>query len=273
MLLKIGAVVLVGYLAAASALFLAQRRVLFQTSRDLYRTPAENGWPFEDVWCDVVREKTHGWYIPAEAGKSKGVILFSHGNAGNIADRLESIGIFRGMNYDVLVYDYGGYGQSTGAPSEKRCYEDIRAMWRYLIEERGVAAASIVLFGRSLGAGPACQLATEVEARAVVLESAFRSVPRMAQDLYRIFPGKLLTRDHFANEDKVGRLRSPVLFVHSPDDEIIPYAHGKWLFEHASGPKQFFEIRGRHNEGFWQAGDSYISGLNAFLDPHPTAIN
>ena len=270
MLLKIGAVVLVGYLAAASALFLAQRRVLFQTSRDLYRTPAENGWPFEDVWRDVGDERTHGWFIPALAEKSKGVVLFSHGNAGNIADRLESVAIFRGMNYDVLVYDYGGYGHSTGAPSEKRCYEDIRAMWRYLVENRGAAASSIVLFGRSLGAGPTCQLATEVEARAVILESAFRSVPRMAQDLYRIFPGKLLTRDRFANEDKVGRLRSRVLFVHSPDDEIIPFAHGKWLFEHASEPKKFFEIHGRHNEGFWRAGDFYVSGLNAFLNAHPS---
>jgi hypothetical protein len=269
MLLKIGAVVAVAYVAAAIALFLVQRRVLFQTSRDLYRTPAENGWCFEDVWREVGREKTHGWFIRVEAGKSKGVVLFSHGNAGNIADRLESVAIFRGMNYDVLVYDYGGYGQSTGAPSEKRCYKDIRAMWRYLVEERGAAASSIVLFGRSLGAGPTCQLATEVEARAVILESAFRSVPRMAKDLYRIFPGKLLIRDRFANEDKVGRLRSPVLFVHSPDDEIIPYAHGKWLFEHASEPKQFFEIRGRHNEGFWQSGDLYTGRLNSFLDALP----
>jgi hypothetical protein len=192
-------------------------------------------------------------------------VLFSHGNAGNIGDRLLSVKLFRELGYDTLVYDYGGYGTSSGKPTEQRCYDDIRAMWAYLTETRGVAPERIVLFGRSLGAGVSCQLATEVDAGAVILESAFLSVPAMAKTLYPIFPFGWLIRHRFDNEAKVGTLRSPVLFVHSPDDEIIPYEHGQRLFALASEPKAFLEIRGGHNEGFWMTGEAYGAGLEEFL--------
>lgn len=258
------------YLGLALLLYLAQDKLLFVTTRELYRTPAANGWPFDDVRLEVMGERTHGWYIPVE-GAPKGVFLFSHGNAGNIADRIESASIFRNLGYDVLVYDYGGYGESTGRPSERRCYEDVRAMWRYLTETRGVEPRRIVLFGRSLGAGAACQLATEVDAGAVILESAFLSVPRRAKELYPIFPARLLVRNRFANIDKIGNIRSPLLMIHSADDTIIPIHHGRALFERAPEPKEFLEIFGDHNEGFWMSGGVYTEGIRSFLDRHISA--
>src|SRR5690606_31346087 len=114
-------------------LYAVQTRLIFIATREIHRTPGAYHWPYEDVTLGVGSETTHGWFIPA-AKPAPGVILFSHGNAGNIADRLESISIFRDLGYDVLAYDYGGYGKSSGTPSEARCYEDIRAMWRYLTE-------------------------------------------------------------------------------------------------------------------------------------------
>ncbi|MCH7909954.1 MAG: alpha/beta hydrolase [Candidatus Hydrogenedentes bacterium] len=246
--------------------FMGQHRLVFMATRELYRTPASNGWQYDDVRLEVEGERTHGWYVHAETDP-RGVILFSHGNAGNIADRLESISIFRDLGFDVLAYDYGGYGESTGRPSEDRCYADIRAMWRYLIDERGIVASRIVLFGRSLGAGPTCQLATEVEAAAVILESTFTSIPDRAQEMYRIFPARLILRIRFDNAEKISTVRSPLLVVHSPDDTLIPIHHGRALFERAPEPKSFLEIRGDHNEGFWSSGRLYTDGLTAFLDP------
>ena len=266
MLVTVVLVLLGGYVAVGAIIYLAQERLLFVATKDLYRTPEANGWDYLDVLCEVDGERTTGWYIYA-ASPARGTLLFSHGNAGNMADRLESISIFRDLGFDVLVYDYGGYGESTGRPSEQRCYNDIRAMWRYLLEERGIPEKRIILFGRSLGAGPACQLATEVEAAAVVLESAFVSVPEMASKLYPLFPVSKLVKHRFDNGSNIGRIRSPLLQIHSPDDTLIPFHHGQVLFEKAPEPKTFLQISGDHNEGFWMSGPLYTGGLESFLGP------
>lgn len=264
MVWTVGGTLAVAYVVLLAAMYIFQGRLLFMGTSDIYRTPAANGWEYEDVSLDVDGELTRGWYVHSEKS-ARGTVLFSHGNAGNMADRLESVGLLRDLGFDVLVYDYGGYGESEGAASEARCYADARAMWGYLTAERTIAPSSIVLFGRSLGAGVSCQLATEVEPAGVIIESAFRSVPAMAQQLYPIFPAKLLARYVFDNESKVQSISSPMLFVHSPDDDIIPYDHGRRLYEAATEPKSFLEIRGGHNDGFWMSGAVYTDGLEAFL--------
>ena len=265
MLWTVGGTLAVTYVTLLAAMYLFQGRLLFMGTPDLYRTPAVNDWKYDDVSLDVGGELTRGWYVHSE-GTARGTLLFAHGNAGNMADRLESVALFRELGFDVLVYDYGGYGESEGSPSETRCYADARAMWRYLTDERMIAPSRIVLFGRSLGAAVACQLATEVDPAGVVLESAFLSVPAMAQRLYPIFPAKLLARHVFDSESKVGTINSPLLFVHSPEDDIVPYDHGRRLYEAASGPKSFLDIHGGHNDGFWISGALYTDGLGAFLD-------
>jgi uncharacterized protein len=252
------------YGGALALLFVFQGRLLFINTRELYRDPSAMGWEYEDIELPVGNETTHAWWIPAPE-PARGVFLFSHGNAGNIADRLESVSIIRGMGFDTLVYDYGGYGRSTGKPSEARCYADIRAMYRWLTETRGIPPERIVIFGRSLGAGPSIQLATEAPAAALIAESAFLSVPQMAQRLYPIFPGALLARHRFDNEAKIAGIRMPVLLIHSPDDTIIPYDHGRRLYDLAPQPKAFLQINGGHNEGFWQSGSLYTSGILDFL--------
>ena len=253
------------YLLLLALMFVFQDRLIFFPSSDLLRTPEDAGWAYEEVSLEVGEEMTHAWYVPAE-GVRRGVILFSHGNAGNIGDRLESIGIFRALGMDVLIYDYGGYGRSTGKPSERRCYEDIRSAWRYLVEDRGEAAEKIVLFGRSLGAGPTTQLATEVSAGGVILESAFRSVPEMAHGLYPWLPVRLLARTRLDNEAKIAGIEAPLMLIHSSEDEVIPYAHGEYLFELAKEPKRFLKIQGGHNSGFLESGELYVEGLQVFLE-------
>lgn len=242
-----------------------QDKLVFPGGRDLWCTPADRGWPYEDVTLEVGGSTTHGWFIPAP--DSKAAFLFSHGNAGTIADRIENLGILRDLGFDVLIYDYGGYGHSTGRPSEKRCCDDARAMWRYLTETRGLAPERIVLFGRSLGGGVTTQLATEVTPAAVILESTFLSVPALARELFPLLPVHRLIRTQFDNAAKMPNLRAPVLVVHSPQDSLVPFAHGKRLYDLARPPKAFLEITGDHGDGFWVTGAAYGEGLARFLNP------
>lgn len=241
-----------------------QAAIIFPASRDVWRTPADPpfGWRYDDVRLELGKERTHAWYIPAEA--AQGVILFSHGNGGNIADRLEHFALFRRLGYSVFAYDYGGYGQSSGRPSEKRCYEDARAAWRHLTESLAVPPSDIVLYGESLGGGVTCQLATEEKPRAVVLQNTFLSVGHLAREIFPIMPTYLL-KHRFDNESKIGTITSPVLIMHSEADTIVPYRHGRRLFELANEPKTFVELTGDHNECVFLSENAYCAGLERFL--------
>lgn len=247
----------------AIGLFFAQGALIFPASREMDRDPGVFDWDFEDLRFEVMGETTHGWYVPLE--NHRGVALFSHGNAGNLSGRLESIGLLRSFGLSVLAYDYGGYGYSTGKPSEARCYADVRAMWDFLIREKGFRPDEIILFGRSLGAGPTAELAQSVRPAGVVLESAFLSVPDVAAGNPILRWMTPLIRHRFENKNKVAAIGSPVLIIHSPDDEVIPYAHGQRLFELAREPKSFLEIHGGHNLGFVMSETVYREGWEVFL--------
>ncbi len=244
--------------------YLFQDRILFPATRELDRDPNTFDWRYDEVLLPVGEDWTHGWFVPLE--NARGVVLFSHGNAGNLADRLESIGSLRSLGFSVMAYDYGGYGKSTGKPSEARLYADIRAVWRYLTEERDFSPRDIVLFGRSLGGGPTADLAAEVRPAAVVLESTFTSVPDVANDIFRLLPLGWVVRHHFDNKTKVPLIESPLMIVHSPDDTLIPCKHGRALFERAGEPKRFLELRGDHNDGFVLSAPVYTQGLESFLE-------
>jgi len=255
----------IGYGVILLLAYLFHDRIIFPATRAIYRDPSAFGWAFEDVVVPVNGYSTHGWFIPLE--NARGVALFSHGNAGNIADRLESIGLLRELGFSVLAYDYGGYGKSSGRASEQRCYADIRAMWRHLTETRGIPPEQILIFGRSLGGAVSAELAAEVIAAAVVLESTFLSTVDVARDAFPWLPARWFVRHHFENKHKVGRIKSPLLIIHSPDDRVIPYRHGTELFRLAAEPKQFLEIRGDHNEGFVLSAPAYLAGWESFLAP------
>ncbi len=252
------------YLGFGALLYFAQGSFVFVRGGSVWRTPGDLGWQYEDVTVPVDGETTHGWLVPSD--RPRGVVLFSHGNAGTIADRLETVDVFRKLGFDVLVYDYGGYGRSTGRPSESRCHADVRAMWDYLTKVREIPAERIVLFGRSIGAAPAVDLAVEHTPGAVIIESAFLSAVRMGRETYPIYPVGLLMRHRFESDRKIGDVAVPKLFIHSPDDEVVPYRHGRTLFELAREPKAFLDIEGSHNGGWLASSERYRKGLSDFLD-------
>jgi hypothetical protein len=192
-------------------------------------------------------------------------LLFFHGNAGNISHRLDSIRIFADLGLDVFIFDYRGYGLSEGSPSEPGTYRDATAAWRWLTGERGLAPGQILLFGRSLGAAVALELATRVEPAGVILESAFTSVPDLGAAIYPWLPVRLLSRYRYDNLGRIASVRAPLLVVHSRGDEIVPFRQGQALFAAASEPKRFLELQGGHNDGFLASGVGYRRGLAEFL--------
>jgi pimeloyl-ACP methyl ester carboxylesterase len=208
-------------------------------------------------------ERIHGWFVPAQSERA--VLLFFHGNAGNISHRLDSLRIFHALGLSVLMIDYRGYGASTGRPSEQGTYEDALAAWRHLVEARGVEPGRIILFGRSMGGAVATWLATQHPPGALIVESTFRSVPDLAAAIYWFFPVRLLARIEYPVERLLGVVSAPVLIVHSHDDEIIPFSHGEAL-QAAAGPgTELLVLRGDHNTGFLQDEARYRAGLHAFF--------
>ena len=258
------------YTALALILFLFQSRLLFHPnvpSRDLVATPERIGLAYEPVSLRTEDGVTlHAWFLPA--AQERGVVLFFHGNAGNISHRLESLKVFHDLGLATLIIDYRGYGRSEGEVSEQGMYRDAEAAWRYLVDERAIPPQRIVVFGRSLGAAVAAYLASRTRPAALILESGFTSVPNMAAKLYPIFPARWLARFGFDSQAYLGSVTSPVLVVHSPDDEIIPFGEGRALFAAASEPKVFLQIRGGHNDGFLVSGRTYVDGLDSFLTQH-----
>ena len=253
-----GLLVVVVYFMQGRMLYLAE-----VPGRALTMTPTDVGMDYQDVSIETTDGVTlHGWFI---AGRSSQVLLFFHGNAGNISHRLDSIEQFQDLGLSVLIIDYRGYGQSEGRTTEKGIYRDADAAWRYLIESRGVVADDIVIFGRSLGASVASRLAIQHQPLALILESSFTSVPDIAQDIYPWLPVRWLSRLSHATRDHVRDVHCPVLVVHSRDDEIIPFHHSETIFASANEPRTLLAIRGTHNDAFLGDERNYIEGLRAFL--------
>ncbi len=265
-MLKFILVVAASYSLLVVVVYFMQGRMLYLAEipgRTLTMTPTDVGMDFQDVSIATTDGvMLHGWFI---AGQSSRVLLFFHGNAGNISHRLDSIAQFRELGLSVLIIDYRGYGQSAGRTTERGIYRDADAAWRYLIDDRGIVANDIVVFGRSLGASVASRLASEYQPLALIVESSFTSIPDIAQDLYPWLPVRWLSRLSHATRDYVRDVRCPILIIHSRDDEIIPFHHGEAIFESANEPRTLLTIRGTHNDAFLLDERAYVAGLRTFL--------
>ncbi|MDZ7839714.1 MAG: alpha/beta hydrolase [Gammaproteobacteria bacterium] len=269
MILRTLALIALAYAAVTALAWLFQHRLLYLPTtpgREWAATPANIGLAYEDLRIrtdDGV--ELSAWLVPADP--DRGLLLFFHGNAGNISHRLESIEIFHRLGLSVLIVDYRGYGRSEGRPSERGTYRDAAAVWQFSTGNLGRPADEIVVFGRSLGAAIAAQLAdtTAVPPAALIIESPFTSVPDMAQRVYPFLPARWLTRFDYPTRDYVAAAGCPVLVVHSEDDEIIPVDLGREVFAAAPEPKRFLSLAGGHNTGFLESAGVYTRGIDAFL--------
>ena len=264
MLTTLIVIVVALYLGLTLLLFLFQARFIYFPTEAWAATPARIGLPYETVeltTSDGV--KLSAWFIPAPEARQ--VLLFFHGNGGNISHRLTSIEQFHQLGLPVFIIDYRGYGQSEGSPSETGTYLDAEAAWRYLVEERGFKPSQIIVFGQSLGGAVATWLAQQRRPAALIIESTFTSIPDMAARQYPFLPTRLLARIRYDTYGRLPKVTCPVLVIHSPEDEMIPYSHGERLFAVAQEPKMFLKLRGGHNEGFMLSSPAYEAGIQAFL--------
>ena len=266
-MLRVLAVVVLIYLAFVALMWVFQDRLLYLPEvggRDLEATPADIGLDFEDLALETADGvRIHGWFVPAQPERA--VVLFFHGNAGNISHRLDTLRMFRELGLSVLLLDYRGYGRSEGRPSEEGTALDARAAWDWLIEDAGRTPDEIVIAGRSLGAAVAAELAHTRQPGAVILESPFRSVPILAQEVYPFLPARWLARIHYPTEEYVATIEAPLFIIHSRDDEIIPFAHGEAVHAAARDPQPLLPIRGGHNTGFLESRERYLQGIDGFL--------
>lgn len=269
-MLRILLLLLAVYASLVLVLYLFQTRLVFLPhigGRELVASPAGVGLDYQELWLHTRDgERLHAWWVPHP--EARAVLHFSHGNAGNISHRLDNLRLFHDLGLSVLIYDYRGYGLSSGRPSEAGLHLDAEAGWLWLVEEQGVAPERIVLFGRSLGGAVAAELAARRQPGALMIESTFTSLPDIAAEIYWWLPVRWLTRLQLDARAALARSQQPTLVVHSRDDEIVPFSHGQALFDSAPQPRSFLELRGSHNTGFVVSEQAYRTGLADFIGAH-----
>lgn len=212
-----------------------------------WTAPARSPVPIEDVHLTAGDgTRLHGWY--AQPPNATATILYFHGNAGNLAGRYHWVVRLASIPANVLIIDYRGYGKSEGKPNEAGIYLDAEAAYRWLVDEQGVDAGRIVLYGKSLGGAPACELASRVPHGALVLQSTFTSARDMTSVMFPVLPVGPLVRTVFDNVGKVRRVTAPKLIIHSRGDEMIPFRMAEALFANAAEPKRLLAFdRSGHN--------------------------
>jgi fermentation-respiration switch protein FrsA (DUF1100 family) len=242
-----------------------QRKMIFFPTSTLTYTPADVGLHYEDVQIPISDHVTlHGWMVPYAGAET--TLLFFHGNAGNIGDRVENVKRLHDIGLQVFIFDYRGYGQSGGKPSERGLYEDAQAAYAHLTSRDDVNPERIAIFGRSLGGAVAVDLSSRVHCWRLILESTFSSAGDMAAHMIPFLPmGRLIT-ERFESNSKIDKVRAPLLQFHGTQDEIVPYKLGEKLFQAAPEPKEFVPIRGAtHNDTYLVGGRPYFEKIRQFL--------
>jgi pimeloyl-ACP methyl ester carboxylesterase len=232
--------------------------LLYLPSREILQTPAAAGLDFADVALRTDDgERLHGWWVPA-SGSAIGHVLLCHGNAGSVGDRVPHLALLSRAGFDILAFDYRGYGRSSGRPSERGTFRDAVAARDALLRQADVDRARVLYLGESLGAAVALALAIELPPAGLILQSAFTSVRDMARLHYPIVP-RLLVPDAYPSLRLIGRLRSPLLVLHGARDEIVPLMYGEALFDAAPEPKRIEVFPGAsHND---MVGPEWIAAI------------
>jgi fermentation-respiration switch protein FrsA (DUF1100 family) len=256
--------ILLGFFLIFAYIKYIERKGIYYPTKKIDLTPASLGLKYENVFFKTTDGlKLNGWFIPAEA--SRGTLLFCHGNAGNIGHRLDKIILFHNLHLNTFIIDYRGYGRSEGGPSENGIYLDAEAAYNYLVNKRNIKPEQIILYGESLGCGVIIDLAARKRVGALIAEGAFSRGKDMAKRIYPFLPSFLFSNS-FDCLTKIKKIAAPKLFMHSRDDEVVPYSLARRLYNAADEPKYFAELRGDHNNAFLDSQEIYISSISSFIE-------
>lgn len=266
--MRTAAIALIVLAALALLLRLSEKKFIYFPSR----YPAGNWNPntygirVEDVYFTTEDGlQLHGWFLADE--QALATLLWCHGNAGNLSDRLDNLVRLARLPIHVFIFDYRGYGRSQGSPDEAGLTLDAIAAYDAVASRPEVDPRRIIVFGRSLGGPVAAEVALRRQVAAVILESTFTSARHMAWQAFKPFPVHWLIKTRFDTLDKVRRLRRPLLVIHGSEDEVVPFRMGRRVFEAAPEPKEFYTIEGAgHNDTYLVGGDAYFERLHRFIE-------
>lgn len=244
-----------------------ERSFIFFPDKTLLRTPADAGLAFEDLFfptADGVR--INAWFIPSPG--SRKVLLWFHGNAGNMGNRVELAALFhRELKINLLMIDFRGYGRSGGRVTEKGTYQDALAAYDHLLTRPDIEPSGIIVYGQSLGAAVAVELAVQRSAGGLILEGPFVSIREMAKLSFPWLPVGRLLSTQYEILSKVARVRAPLLLIHGDEDEVVPYEQGRKVFEAARPPKILYTVHGGgHNDLPARGGRGYIESIGRFIE-------
>lgn len=241
-----------------------EKRSIYFPMKGIFTSPGTVGLSYEEIYFETSDSKRlNGWFIPND--KAKFTVIFCHGNAGNISHRIEKILLLHRLGLNIFIFDYRGYGKSQGSPCELGLYKDAIAAYGYLTKEREVSEDNIILYGESIGGVVAIELAHKTKARALITEETFTSIKDMTKIAYPFLPHFIFS-SRFNGISKIREVKCPKLFIHSIDDEIVPFYLGEKLFNAAKSPKKFLRIRGSHNTAFLDSEEQFTEGIKSFLD-------
>ncbi len=244
-----------------------EKHTVFFPTREFLGEPSQFGLKYEDVYFSAgTGVKLHGWYVK---GSTDNTVLWLHGNAGNISDRVEIlVSMTRSLGVSSLLFDFRGYGRSTGKPSEKGLYADAEAAFNWLVKEKKTDAGSVIAYGHSLGSAVAVDLAIKEKGKlgGIVLESPFTSAKEVARMMYGGLPVDLLMTLKLDNIGRINETDVPILIIHGESDNVIPFSMGQKLYESAPEPKRFLKVPGAdHSDNYVVGGEIYWNAWRDFL--------
>ena len=262
--------VVIAYLGLLLLLRLNESRLIYfpGSVRRLTDAPTELQLPVRHASIRTEDGLTLGsWVIPAGPDSTGYWVLICHGNAGNLSEfgRPAHYARLRTLGLSLLAFDYRGYGESEGTPSEAGLYRDADAAYQYLRGGLRVPPERIIVFGHSLGSAVAVDLASRVPAAGLILDGALTSVIERGAELYPYIPVRWIGRSRFSSIDKISRVSIPKLFLHARADDVVPLAHGRRLFEAALPPKTFVELNGGHGDAFELDSATYFGSIRRFV--------
>jgi len=263
--LKIILVLFLLYLIVLVILFIFQRNLLYH--------PSENNYFGDQLKVNIERIKIKtddevellGWFHKKDIKNFKTIIFF-HGNAGSLENRIHKINHFKDININFLIIAWRGFSGNQGKPSEKGLYKDGKSAIKWL-NKKGIKNEDIILYGESLGTGIATHLAQNNNFAGVILESPFTSMIDAAKNVYPYFPISILLKDKYENDKKIKNIKSPILIMHGEKDKIVPFWMGKKIYELANEPKYFYFSKNddhmmEYNENLLETLVIYLKSLN-----------
>lgn len=234
------------YLGMCAFLFFKQDSYIYYPEKSITATPRTFGAPYEERFAKASDGVPVNYWL-IKGRDPSGAVVFAHGNGGNLSDRVEKYILLSGMGLDVYAFDYRGYGKSGGEPSEEGFQRDIEAVLSEAAKDG--YGGRILLYGESIGGAVAARAAAGRASAGLVLESSFTTAADMAGHYYPLFPVRIILKSRFDALSSVRSCDCPVLVLHSPDDDIVPYRMGRELFEAAGKRGSFFDLKGGHNDG------------------------